>query len=166
LNLTLRTTKDGLRLFANPVEEFKQLRMGKIADWNNTIIVAGGPEVKCDVPEKIAEVELSFEVSGSPEGMELQYGANRLRWDFRKESVGSVPAKLNNGTGVLRLIIDRPFAEMFVNDGAAYELRGRPHNTNGGAGEQLGSISLKAIGKEGKVTITEGAVYRLNSIWQ
>jgi hypothetical protein len=65
----------------------------------------------------------------------------------------------------LRLIIDRPYSELIVNDGAAYELRHRRRDAAGGAGEPLDRISLQVIGNEGSVTLTDGAVYQLKSIW-
>ncbi len=140
IEITLKTTPDGIQMFRNPVKEIeklyarsKSLKNITAADANNTLSDFQ-PELidltlRCS-PDKDFTLNLR--------GSEIHYdaGANEFvftntarvegqsaAWNkkgpFRDDGVRRIPAPTVEGQVTLRALVDRASLELFVNDGSA-----------------------------------------------
>lgn len=153
--LTLRRTDAGIRMFAEPIQELESLRGGK------HLFEAG--QLKDGVPAAVAvsgqlfDILLDFE-PGTAESVELQFGAQRLVYDVKTQSMSSVPIEMVGGAVRLRIIVDRPMFEVCANYGSVYYTWRRPD-----PGKPIPEIRLTARG--GTATLKQGVVYEMQSIW-
>jgi fructan beta-fructosidase len=160
VELTLRTTDDGVRLFAEPVKEIESLRDGKHA-WKEVILKPDTnplAEVKGELFDLSAEVrpaeaeQVTFTVRGVP----VVYGAKKGEVSCRGKAA---PLKVRkDGTVRLRILVDRGSIEVFGNDGQAALSVGvliSPDDR---------SLALSARGGEAKVNALEVNV--LKSAWK
>jgi fructan beta-fructosidase len=116
VELTLRTTPDGPRMFAEPVKEIATLHRGRVT-VSNVALGAKGPSQKGElfdlraVIEPGSAAEVGFRVRGEP-----------VAYDVKKQALvckaGTIPLKLVGGKVRLRLLVDRGSVEVFANDGA------------------------------------------------
>jgi fructan beta-fructosidase len=142
----LKTTKEGLRMQATPIDEIAELRTQAhawstmtVADANQKLGAAGsGP---LDV-----KLQASLE---SGDGLELRYGGNNLATIAAED--------LQNGGGQVEILIDKGIVEIFVDGGARYITREIPQST-GGQGLEL-SLNHKAS------AINHLEIYRMKSMW-
>lgn len=123
--LTLRTTEDGVRMFAQPVAELAKLR-AKSHSWRDLKVEPGTnpfAELKGDLFEVRAEVQVgdegtwTLDVRGTP----IVYDASK-----KMLTCGGVSASLNPIDGIVSIhaLIDRGSIEVFGNDGRAAISRG------------------------------------------
>ena len=142
----LKTTINGLRLQATPIEEIKQLhRKASIwstlnaADVNQKLDLAGsGP----------LDIKLQVKLEKNDE-LALRYEGNTLAIIHA--------ADFENGSGSVEALIDKAVAEIFVADGARYIVRELPATVRGHGLE----VSLEGD----KSTITHLEIYKMKSIW-
>ena len=142
--LTLRKTPDGIRLFAQPVEEIAKLRTkshtgaaGELApDAPRTIAVSG----------ELFEVRAEF-VLGQAKMVGLDIGGNRVTHNVAAD-----------GKVTIQVLLDRPMIEICLNNGASYTTEDRAKR---GA---VASISAFAVG--GPAILNSFEVHELKSIWK
>jgi hypothetical protein len=92
----------------------------------------------------------------------ISIGDTTVTYNFETETCAGKPAPMTDGKVNLRILIDRPIAEIFMADGFSYELLSRPD-----AGKNVGKISIKANAPEGSsVDVTNLIVYPMKSIWK
>jgi sucrose-6-phosphate hydrolase SacC (GH32 family) len=117
--LTLRTTEDGVRLFAEPVKEIERLH----AKTQTTRVPELTPG---DGPVRLGEGEL-FDIRaevevGKAAGFGLTVRGVALTWDVKKGLLScqgrTAPLKPIKGQVRLRVLVDRGSIEVFGNDGA------------------------------------------------
>ena len=142
--LTLRKTPDGIRLFAQPVEEIAKLRI-------KTHTGAAG-ELAPDAPRKVAvsgelfEVRAQF-VLGQAKVVGLDIGGNRVTHDVAAD-----------GMVTIQVLIDRPMIEICLNNGESYTTEGR------GKRGAVASITAFAVG--GPAMLKSFEIHELKSIWK
>lgn len=117
--LTLRTTPEGVRLFAEPVREIERLR-GKQGFWEGETILATGETNVPGLSGDLFDISAEFETSGA-EAFGLVIRGTPIVYDVKKQtlSCGKVSAALKPAGGKvrLRLLVDRGSIEVFGNDG-------------------------------------------------
>ena len=140
VEITLRTTPDGIRMFRNPVKEIEQLYTKSTKLENVSLKEANNGLAKL-TPELI-DMTLTFEPKGdatlSVRGLQIQYEArtkeivftNKARADgekaawtkrgpYRDNGVRRTLAPSVDGKVTLRVLVDRASLELFVNHGQA-----------------------------------------------
>jgi sucrose-6-phosphate hydrolase SacC (GH32 family) len=114
VELTLRTTGDGPRMFANPVREIESLYKDKVYKWEN-VKLEQGKDVSFDVNEEFLDMTFVLKVSDDVvvslnlHGNGLSYGKN--------EKALIVP---RNGRIKVRILKDSTSIETYAFDGAVY----------------------------------------------
>lgn len=156
--LSLRTTKEGIRLFSEPIKELETLQTLK-GQWKD--LTAGKanelmqPYNQADCLRIRATLKLSHATSA---GLSL-YGQNLLDYDMNFNKVNGVfysPEDMTSMEISVDMILDRTSVEVFVDGGAySYSMERRPDRAN--------KTGFNFWGNSIEVTNLE--VYSLSSIW-
>lgn len=156
--LSLRTTKEGIRLFSEPIKELETLQTLK-GQWKD--LTAGNanelmqPYNQADCLRIRATLKLSHATSA---GLSL-YGQNLLDYDMNFNRVNGVfysPEDMTSMEISVDMILDRTSVEVFVDGGAySYSMERRPDRAN--------KTGFNFWGNNIEVTNLE--VYSLSSIW-
>jgi sucrose-6-phosphate hydrolase SacC (GH32 family) len=158
--LTLHSTEDGLRMFANPVDEIENL-YAEEHEWADMAIPADGGGSSLGLEGELFDFEVEFEVGEAEElgvvirGQEVIYRVEDEQLVFDEERA---PLKAVDGRISLRCIVDRTSIEIFANDGRVYmpcRLRAEDDDK---------SLALFARGGAAKATSIH--VRELESIWE
>ncbi len=153
--LTLRKTPDGIRLFAQPVEEIALLR-------NKTHTAAAG-ELLPEAPRKLAVAGELFEVRaefvlGQAKAVGPDIGGNRVTYDVAAAKLNGTPMTSDDGKVSMQVLVDRPMIEICGNDGAVYITSDR---------RRRGVVeSITAFAEGGPATLVALEVHELKSIWK
>jgi sucrose-6-phosphate hydrolase SacC (GH32 family) len=115
--LTLRETRDGLRLFRWPVRELESLRKGH-RSWHGELKKSENPlaEAAADLFDTVTEIEprtakrVTLTIRGTP----LAFEAERNELKLLDKSA---PLQPTDGKIRLRVLVDRASIEVFANDG-------------------------------------------------
>ena len=163
MELSLKTVKDGvINLFANPVKEIDTLREAPVVDVKNVALTSSSDNLTKELPGQLYDVCVSLQKKGNPKEAVISIGGTTVTYNFETETCAGKPAPMTDGKVNLRILIDRPIAEIFMADGFSYELLSRPD-----AGKNVGKISIKANAPEGSsVDVTNLIVYPMKSIWK
>ncbi len=158
VELSLQTTEEGLRLFANPVRELAKLHrkhhhLGAQAlppDQNPLASFQGD----------LWDLRLEFE-PGTAEAVSLRVRGIQVLYNAKTDTLfcqgKTAPVKPVNGRVKLQLLVDRASLEIFANDGRTYMPMGvLPKDDDH-------SLQLYALG--GTAKIHEVDLYELNSAW-
>jgi len=123
IELTLRTTEDGLRMFAQPIHEIKKLyRKNRI--YQEKIVEEGQHSMLEEVYDKgLYDISVEFEIGSSERfgliinNIEITYEVKeqKLYCQERYASLKPMDGKIN-----FRVLIDRTTLELFANDGQVY----------------------------------------------
>jgi fructan beta-fructosidase len=154
--LTLRSTDQGVRMFANPVTEVDSLRSGSHSKSN----AAGSPGANIDSTVGVGELfdlKLATEVGASGE-VKLTVPGATLSYDVARKILEcngvSVPLEPISGRIKLRLLVDKGSIEVFGNDGrvaisrALTEWSGKAREakaTSNGDGQRSLSIEVDSL---------------------
>lgn len=158
VDLTLRTTKKGIRMFANPVKEIEKLYK-KEHSFNNVELVPGKnpiSNINGDLFDITAEfvigtaTQIGFEIRGVP----IVYNVKTKTISVKSKIA---PCIEKDGNIKLRLLVDRTSIEIFINDGEYYMPMGSIPDDN--------NMSLKVFAEGGKAQIIKLDVNELNSAW-
>ncbi len=140
IEIALRTTPDGIRMFRNPVKEIEKLYHSttEVADLS-----AGEANKKLsELAPELIDLTLKFEPKGdftlNVRGLPIRYvwakqefqftnvvrvegerAAWRKKGPYRDTGIRAIPATAVNGKVILRVLVDRASLELFVNDGLA-----------------------------------------------
>ena len=140
IEITLRTTPDGIRMFRNPVKEIEEL-YSESTKLNNVTAKEANARLATLKPELI-DMTLAFAPKGNAtlnvRGMAIHYDAakqefqftnkarvegERAAWrkkgSYRDTGLRAIPAPAIDGIVMLRVLVDRASMELFVNDGQA-----------------------------------------------
>ena len=168
-SLSLRTTEDGLRMFAYPVKEIENLH-GKAYKFNNKKLEPGENPLK-KIEGNLFDIDAEIEL-GDAEEVGFEINGFPVTYDVKKKlltggtgeegdqfSQGETIAKLSpiDGKIKLRMLVDRPSVEIFANDGRIY----MPMQ----AVRDLSNKSLKIYAKGGNANIEKLTVHKIKSIW-
>ena len=135
--LTLRDSKEGLRLFFYPVKETEQLRGDLLAEGSNLSLEQANIILQKCVGE-LSEVLIDFTEEGS-----------------KKLLINGIDAGFNGQSA--RILTDRTFNEVYADNGISYEIRKRPTNN-------FDSTDTKLTLPDGD-GVRSLKIYRLKSIW-
>jgi len=156
--LTLRTTEDGIRMFANPIKELEQLRKANPKGVENRPLTAASPTVTFDVRDQLLDIVVRLR-PGTASKAVLRFGASRVTYDFAREQLDGTPLKPADGRVTFRVLVDRPLYEVFGGNGACHNTAARTD-----MGQAIGTVSLTAEG--GSLTVESLTVYEMRSIWK
>jgi len=156
--LTLRTTEDGIRMFAYPIKELEQLRRPNPKSAENVKLSAHAPSVEFDVPGQLFDILVSLR-QGTATKAVLRFGENAVTYDFGAQKLDEMPLKAKDGKVTFRVLVDRPMFEVAGGGGACYKTSPRRDG-----GKPIGRISLTAEG--GELTVESLTAYEMTSAWK
>jgi len=157
-NLTLRTTEDGIRMFATPIKELEQLRKPNPKTIEDTKLTAEAPAVEFDVQDQLFDIVVTVK-QGTAAKAVLRFGENVVTYDFAGQKLDEMPLKMKDGKVTFRVLVDRPMYELIGGGGACYKTSGRRDK-----GQPVGKISLTAEG--GSLTVESLEAYEMTSAWK
>jgi len=142
--LTLRTTEDGIRMFAWPIKELEQLRKPNPKTAENVQLSADSPAVEFDVPGQLFDILVTVKQQSAGKVV-LRFGQNAVTYDFAARKLDEMP--------------DRPMYEVAGGGGACYKTAARRDQ-----GQPIGTISLAAEGCT--ATVESLTIYEMTSAWK
>jgi fructan beta-fructosidase len=157
-NLTLRTTPEGIRMFATPIKELEQLRKPDPQTAENKELTAEAPTVKFDVKDQLFDIVVTVKQGAASKAV-LTFGGNQVTYDFAAQKLDEIPLKLKDGKATFRVLVDRPMYEVVGGEGACFKTAARKDQ-----GKPLGTITLTAEG--GSLTVESLKAYEMNSAWK
>ncbi len=125
-NLTLRNTKEGIRLFMEPVKEIERLRISKASDYSASLEGVENPLKVPALKGQLLDIEMTINLMGqelsdttnivSAEifGQKISYNTGKQKIDLGGIKASLVPI---DHTVKLRIITDRTSIELFANNG-------------------------------------------------
>jgi sucrose-6-phosphate hydrolase SacC (GH32 family) len=158
VELTLRSTEDGPRLFAEPIAEIRNIH-GRKHTWTNEVLKPGH-NLLSDLGGELFHIRGQFDVSSARQmgftirGTEVLYDAGKKRISCKDKSAQFEP---KNGKIALEILVDRNSIEIFGNHGRVYMPIGQI------LPEENKTLGLFTRGDNAKVDLLE--IYELNSIW-
>jgi fructan beta-fructosidase len=157
--LTLRTTEDGIKMFAAPVKEIERLHERKRTWTNEPLNPDRNP--LADLQGDLFHLRGQFEVGNASEltftlrGVPVVYNVAKQELSCQGKTA---PLKPIDGTIPLEILLDRTSIEIFANAGRIYMPIGViPADDNQ-------SLQLSTRGGTAKIQSLE--VYRLRSAWE
>jgi sucrose-6-phosphate hydrolase SacC (GH32 family) len=159
VELKLRTTDEGVRMFAEPIDEIKNIH-GKKHIWTSEILKPG-QDLISGLSGELFHIRGFFDVGSTAQmgfnirGTEILYDAEKKQISCKDKSAKLEP---KNGMIALEILVDRNSIEIFANSGRVYMPMG------GVLPEDNKKIELFSKTTEVKVALLE--IYELNSIWK
>jgi len=159
VELTLRTTDEGLRMFAYPVKEIESIH-AKEYTWTD-VRLKPGQNILANVKGELFDIDAEFEIGRVDEfgfmirGVPVVYNVkkNQLSCGRPKAILKPIDWKIR-----LRILVDKVSIEVFANDGRIYmPIRAIPE------GDQKG---LEIFTKGGSIKLSSLKIHELNSIWK
>ncbi len=158
VELTLRSTEEGIRMFSVPVREIANIR-GRKFSWESLVV---NPEENplSALSGELFEIQTEISVANSQEigfkirGVPVIYNSDEQILSCGKDAVRLSPVK---GHLHLQILVDRASIEIFGNEGRLYMPVGMilPEDNN----------TLEVFARGAAVSIPRLDVYMLNSIW-
>lgn len=170
VELALKTTDEGIRMFAEPVDEVGRLH-GKEHVLRNEIIEPG-EKILESVKGELFHIKAEFTIGDADRfglivrdiNLSFNVGDQRLVCTLagpgaedRDEKVLRAPLKAMDGKVRLEVIVDRTSLEIFANDGRVYMPIGIILVDNGS--------EIKVFSRDGKTHLNYLKIYELKSIW-
>jgi len=160
VELALRTTDNGPRLFVNPVQEIELLHDQSHA-WENETLAEGSANLLAGLSGDLFHLRAELEIGDAQEvgftirGLPVLYHAAKQEVTCGK---ASGPLRSVKGRICLELLVDRASIEVFGNGGETYVVAGMiPPDDN---------TSLELVSKGGTATVKSLDVYELRSAWR
>ena len=161
LQLSLRTTAAGVRLFARFIPELRRLRL---AGWERTGVTVGAG-ASCRTGDSSRPLEMLLEATATPAATLVVSGSElELTWQVASGNLQlqgkpvSVPAPAAAERISLHLLLDTPSVEAVVNDGACYVIQERDYR------RLQPAVPLRIEARGGEITLHRVQVYPLRSI--
>jgi fructan beta-fructosidase len=161
VELTLRTTDEGLRLFAEPVREIEKLRGRKHAWQGETLQPGAGKNLLAGVGGELFDIRAEMEVGDATEfGFNIR--GTPVTYDVKAGQIMckgvKAPLKAEGGRVRLQILVDRTSIEVFAGGGRVYMPIAAVHP------EDNKSLETTVTGGTAKVTRLE--VWELKSAWE
>jgi sucrose-6-phosphate hydrolase SacC (GH32 family) len=158
VELTLRTTGEGIRLFAYPVKEIENI-YSKEYTWSD-FKLEPGQNILSGIEGELLDIDAEFEVTEA-ESFGFVFNGLPVSYNMKKNllSCGEEEAELKpvDGKIRLRILVDRVSVEIFANNGRLYmPIRAYIKDEERG---------LTVFTKGGDTKISSLKVYQLKSIW-
>lgn len=157
--LTLRTTKEGIRMFSTPVKEIDMLQ-GKESSWNNLNSREASDALKEYGNSVSFRIKTTIKLSHSTDAGLTLNGQQILRYDLNFNQINGLfysPEEKTSMEISADIIVDKTSVEVFIDDGAfsyAVERKSVPGNRDG----------FRFFGNN--IEIKSLKVYPMKSIWQ
>ncbi len=143
----LITTKDGIRLRANPIKEIDQLH--KVAHkWNGLSLHQANEELGKIKPQPL-HIKMKF-TSAAGNKMSLRYQGNEI--------LNLAASDFPSGENEIEILIDKTVAEIFINKGEHYFTKRLQSKTN--------DNSFEFDSEKYGPSINSLEVYEMKSIWE
>jgi fructan beta-fructosidase len=152
--LTLRTTEDGLRMFAKPIKEIEGLR-AKSNQAKPQELVADKP-VKLPVASDLLDVRLTVEV-GNASAIELNMPGRTIKYDAKAQKLNEAPLKPLDGHISIQVLADRSLTEIVGNDGRVF--------ISGRGPAKIDATAVSVTAKGGNARLLSLEAHELKSIW-
>jgi len=159
VELSLHTTDEGIRMFAEPVEEIEKLHDKKHSCKDMTL--KEGENLLDGISGDLFDILAEFEIGDAAEcgfvirGIPVVYDVSEQQLTCHN---CQAPLKSQNGKIRLQLLVDRTSIEIFGNNGEIYMPIGViPPDDN---------KSLEVFSKGGNVKVNCLEVYELRSVWE
>ena len=153
--LTLKQTPDGVRMFAQPVQEIASLRTKEHTVTSKPL--NNSESIVVPVSGELFDIEATFK-PGDAKVVGLDIGGNRVAYNVVTEEWQSVRSKPNNGLVTVRVLLDRSQIEIWGNDGSIVIGDERRHRGN--------VEKITAFAEGGNATLVSLKAYELKSIWK
>jgi len=156
--LTLRTTADGIRMFAEPIEEIERLHK-KQHHWRN-VALKPGQNILSELSGDLFHIESAFDTQDAERvgfvirGVEVVYDVGKQQLSCQGKTA---PLKPQDGQVQLEILVDRTSIEIFANNGHVY----MPIGIIGADDNR----SLQVFGQGRNPKLASLAVYELDSAW-
>jgi fructan beta-fructosidase len=157
-NLTLRTTDEGIRLFATPIEELERLREPRPQSVDRRQLTPEAPSVKFNVQGQLFDIVVAI-VRGTASKAVLRFGGDAVTYDFAATQLDEMPLRARDGAVAFRVLVDRPMYEVVGGGGACFKTSARRD-----MGKLVGTVSLTAEG--GSLTVESLVVHAMRSAWK
>lgn len=155
--LTLHSTKDGIRLFNKPVKEIDKLQSRKFVSKKNLSADKGNNALQKYSDEATLRIKLTMTLSDAAESGLRLYGQDILRYDPKAHTVNGVAYSPENMTISADIIVDKTTFEVFIDGGAYSFYWERKPDANNKDGFRFYGDDLQ---------IKNLDVYKMNSIWE
>jgi fructan beta-fructosidase len=159
VELSLRTTDDGIRLFAYPVREIARIH-GEEHRWTD-VEIEPGQNIVSGIVGDLYDIQAEFELVNANafgfrvHGVTVKYSVDTGMLSCDKTKVALKPL---DGKIRLRILVDRTTVEIFANGGQVYmPIRALP---------EANATGLALFEEGGKVLIRSLIVHELKSIWK
>ncbi len=156
-NLTLRTTEEGIRMFATPIRELEQLRKPNPTTAENRELTAAAPAVTFNVEDQLFDIVVTVKQGTAAKAI-LRFGENEATYDFNTQQLDEMPLKMKDGSVTFRVLVDRPMYELVGGGGACYKTSSRRD-----MGQPINTISLTAEG--GSLMVKSLTLHEMTSAW-
>ena len=159
VELTLRTTEDGVRIFAEPVDEIALLH-GPQHSWKDETLEPG-TNLLSGIAGGLFHILAEFQVA---DGREFGFAIHGVpvRYDAKKEKLScekkSARLKAEDGKIRLEMLVDRISIEIFANNGRVYMPMGVIPEDD--------ALPLEVFSKGGAVKINALEVFELRPAWE
>ncbi len=121
VELSMRTTEEGMRMFAQPVREIENLH-AKSHLWKD-VMLKPGVNLLSDIRGESFDVRVEFEIAKAA-SFGYKIGGVEVLYDFKKQCLScldkSVTLKPVAGKIRMQILVDRSILEIFGNDGRVY----------------------------------------------
>ena len=159
VELTLRTTDEGIRMYAEPIAEIENIH-GQEHTWKNEILTPGKNPLS-EITGELFHIRGLFDVGNTTQmgflirGTDVVFDAESRQISCKEKKADLKP---ENGKITLEILVDRNSIEIFGNKGRIYMPIGKilPEDNK----------KLELFSKGGEVKIGLLEVYELNSIWK
>ena len=152
--LSLRKTDDGLRLFAEPIQEIEILHQTQQSVEN--VDLTDKQIAKLKVKGELFDIRANFILEGA-KSIGLDIGGERITYDVSKGLLNDVPLEPENNQITLQVLVDRPMLETIGNRGRVFITSSR---------RILGIVDkISAFAEGGSAKLVSLEVNQLKSIW-
>lgn len=131
--LTLRTTKDGVRLFNNPVKETEKL-FTPVRQWSSLTSDDANAKMKEFYDNDCLRIKATIKLSHATSAGFNLFGHRIIDYDMNYNRINGVfysPEDMTSMELTADIYIDKTNVEVFIDGGAySYSMEYRPHNDN------------------------------------
>lgn len=158
VELTLRTTDEGVRMFANPAREIASLRTEE-RTYPDTDL-SKGPLKITDLPWELTDMALTLGLKGAKQ-LNMSVWGHGMSYDTESRTLNlgrsKVKVKPKDGRVKLRVLVDRCSVDVCANDGRAFLMDGMYPDRN--------KPAFECSAEGGAAAVKHITFHRLKSIW-
>jgi fructan beta-fructosidase len=158
LNLTLHSTPKGIRMRGYPVRELDTLHDGELFAVEDQTLTAENGGISFETDRKTADIHVTVRPAPGAKTVTLRFSDGEVVYEVAKGTLRGCEKddawNRQDGRVTLRVLIDRPMVEVFLNRGETYLLQRR-------SGKPLGKVALDTEG-----VVEEFKAFGMTSIWK